>query len=223
MNDDNDTMSVVGRTEVIGCPQSQENQFEELRSNLHKVWELETEEEARKLTNSYYPAVRSNRQKRAETMLMDNLLQLDNGQYQTKLLWTSDKRPHNNYEAARKAFYEWERRLAGDIKLKEAFHTAMSNWIESSYLENTINDADCLQNFLTTFMVLKETGDSVKARLVVNGARKFKGECLNDFLEPGGNVMMDLSELLLRLRRFKYVVCCDLAQMFLNIKVTPED
>ena len=72
-------------------------------------------------------------------------------------------------------------------------------------------------------MVLKEHGEQLKARLVVNGARKFKGECLNDFLEPGGNMMLDLSELLLKMRRYKYVVCCDLKEMFLNIKVSPED
>ena len=35
--------------------------------------------------------------------------------------------------------------------------------------------------------------------------------------------MTDLSDLLLRLRRYKYVVCCDLANMFLNIKVAQED
>ena len=35
--------------------------------------------------------------------------------------------------------------------------------------------------------------------------------------------MNDLSDILLRLRRQKYVVCCDMQNMFLNIKVTPED
>ena len=99
----------------------------------------------------------------------------------------------------------------------------MANWIDSGYLENTDNIAGCPQNFLTTFMVLKEQGEHLKARLVVNGARKSKGDSLNDFLEPGGNVMLDLSELLLRLWRYKYVVCCDLANMFLNIKVSSAD
>ena len=62
-----------------------------------------------------------------------------------------------------------------------------------------------------------------KGRLIVNGARKFKGESLNCFLEASANVMNDLGELLLRIRRHKHVLCCDLANMFLNIKVSPED
>ena len=35
--------------------------------------------------------------------------------------------------------------------------------------------------------------------------------------------MNDLSELLLRIRRHRYVMCCDLQNMFFNIKVSPED
>ena len=84
---------------------------------MHCVWELESEEEVRKLTNSYYPPIRSTREKRAKAMLMDNLRQLDSSQYQTRLLWTTDRRPHNNYDEAKKAFLNWERRLAADTKI----------------------------------------------------------------------------------------------------------
>ena len=222
-NNFNKDSSVSGPLEVIGKETTREEEFEKLRGDLHRVWELETEEEIKKLTNSYSPAIRSARQKKAEAMLLDNLVQLNDGQYQTKLLWTSDRRPHNNYAEARRAFLDWERRLASDDRLRNAFHVAMANWIRSDYLENTENDAGSSQNFLTTFMVLKGEGDDTKARLVVNGARKFKGECLNDFLEPGSNMMSDLSDLLLRLRRHRYAVSCDLANMFLNIKVRVED
>ena len=58
---------------------------------------------------------------------------------------------------------------------------------------------------------------------MVNGARTFGGKSLNDYLETGPNLMNDLSDILLRLRRQKYVVCCDMQNMFLNIKVSPED
>ena len=219
----NQVNSVAGNLEVVGRTPATGEEFDELRRNLHRVWELETEEETRKLTNSYYPPIRSARDKRAEAMLTDNLHRLDNGQYQTRLLWSTDRRPHNNYDEAKRAFIHWERRLASDTRLRKAFHAAMDNWIQCQYLENIDNIADSSQNFLTTFMVLKGSGENTKARLVVNGARKFKGECLNDFLETGGNVMIDLTELLLKLRQAKYVVSCDLKDMFLNIKVSPED
>ena len=198
-------------------------EYQRLKTNLARVWELETTEEVARLTNSYYPAVRSERQKRAEAMIMDNLKRTSTGQYQTRLLWSTDRRPRNNYEEAKRAFLNWEKRLETDDNLKQTYHTTMSNWIINDFVENTENNSEEVQNFLTTFMVIKETDEPGKGRLVVNGARKFKNECLNDFLEPGGNMMTDLSELLLRIRRNKYVVCCDLQGMFLNIRVAPED
>ena len=222
MNNANTNQSCISdEPTIVGRENGDNDVVEELRKNLHRIWELETEDEVRKLMNRHYPSIWSTRQKQAETMLIDNLQQLETGQYQTRLLWSTDRRPHNNYVEAKKAFLNWERRLATDKKLHDAFHTAMANWINTDYLENTDNVPVSQQNFLTTFMVFKEQGDDTKARLVVNGARKFKGESLNDFLETGSNVMLDLSELLLRLRRCRHVVCCDLAEMFLNIKVTP--
>ena len=178
----------------------------------------------RRLTNSHCPAIKNECQKRAEAIIQGNLKQLHNGQYQTSLLWKTDRRPHNNYEAAKAAFLRFERSLEEDELVKKSFHYNMTNWIDSFYLENTVNDNTVTaQNFLTTFIVMKDGEPLEKGRLVVNGARKFKGESLNCFLEPGANVMNDLSELLLRIRRHKHVMCCDLAQMFLNIKVSPED
>ena len=165
----------------------------------------------------------SEKQKQAETSLREELKQLENGQYQARLLWKSASRPHNNYHEARRAFTQWEDRLRCDDDVREAFHLAMQRWIACNYLEKVENIVDTPQNFLTGFVVLKEGQPLEKGRLVVNGSRKFKGESLNDFLEPGPNVINDIGELLLRLRRHRYLVCCDLAQMFLNIRVDPQD
>ena len=155
------TSSISDEPRIAGRELTTEDREEDLRRNLHRVWELETEAEARKLTNSYYPPIRSAREKRTEAMLMDNLQQLEHGEYQTRLLWTTDRRPHNNYDEAKKAFFKWEQRLASDTKLHDAFHVAMANWIDSNYLENTDNLARSPQNFVTTFMVLKEQGEQV--------------------------------------------------------------
>ena len=54
-------------------------------------------------------------------------------------------------------------------------------------------------------MVLKDGQPIEKGRLVVNGARIFDGKCLNDYLEVGPNLMNDLSDILLFLRRQKWV------------------
>ena len=200
-----------------------ERDYEDLRRNMRRLWELETEEEMSCLKNKHYPAIRSGKQKQAEAMLLNNMKRVDQGKYQTRLLWKSEARPHNNYSAAKKAYLQWEERLKADQTTHDAYHYAMKQWIDCQYLEQVENIPNDSQNFLTGFMVLKEGQPVEKGRLVVNGARKFKGESLNDFLEPGENVINDIGDLLLKLRRYKYVVSCDLASMFLNIKVDPQD
>ena len=112
-----------------------------------------------------------------------------------------------------------------DPKLGEAFHWAIATWKDKDFIEKTtINTGERDdQYFLTCFMVLKEGQEIEKGRLVVNGARVFGGKCLNDYLEVGPNLMNDLTDILLLIRRGKWVVCCDMQNMFLNIKVSPRD
>ena len=102
---------------------------------------------------------------------------------------------------------------------------AIMGWKEKDFITKTMANIKEFdeQYFLTCFMILKDEQPLAKARLVVNGVRNFGGKCLNDYLEVGPNLMNDLSDILLFLRRQKWVVCCDMQNMFLNIKVTPKD
>ena len=165
----------------------------------------------------------SEKQKKAEEYLKEGMRQLPNGQYQTRLLWRNEGRPHNNYQAARRAYLQYESKLRLDPEVNNVYHLAMGRLLTCKYLEPAENTPEAPQNFLTGFMVFREGQPLEKGRFVVNGSRKFRGESLNDFLEPGPNVIHDISEVILRLRRSKYVVCCDLADMFLNIVVDERD
>ena len=82
--------------------------------------------------------------------------------------------------------------MAQDQDLNYAYHFAIKNWKNSDYLEEVENIPEAEQNFLTSFMVLKDGKPLEKGRLAVNGSRKFKGEALNDFLEPGANAISDI-------------------------------
>ena len=199
--------------------------YRELKNNMKRIWDLETEDEMRKLANTYYPAVRSQKQLEAEAALLRQLEQLPNNQYQTGLMWSGDHRPKSNWGEARRAFLAWEKRMENDAKLREAFHMAVRSWMEKDFIQKTNGNIseNNEQYFLTCFMVLKEDQPIEKGRLVVNGARVFGGKCLNDYLETGPNLMNDLADILLRIRRQKWVVCCDMQNMFLNIKVSPKD
>ena len=221
-----DTTSLAGNVkDKPGCDEECVQAYQELKNNMRRIWDLETEEEMHKLANTYYPAVRSQKQLEAEAALLRQLEQLPNNQYQTGLMWSGDHRPTSNWEAARRAFLVWEKRMENDEKLREAFHLAVRSWVEKDFIQKAQGNISEKneQYFLTCFMVLKEGQPIEKGRLVVNGARVFGGKCLNDYLETGPNLMNDLADILLRIRRQKWVMCCDMQNMFLNIKVSPKD
>ena len=223
MTDKNDLTGVVGFHK--DCEEECRQKYKDLKDNMKRVWDLESEAEIQKLANTYYPAVRSQKQLEAEAQILRKLVQLPSGQYQTDLMWTGHHRPASNWKEARIAYLNWENRLEKDLRLKEAFHLAVKTWKEKDFIYKTttnMKESD-EQYFLTCFMVLKDEQPIEKARLVVNGARNFGGKCLNDYLEIGPNLMNDLSDILLLLRRQKWVVCCNMQNMFLNIKVSPKD
>ncbi len=109
-----------------------------------------------------------------------------------------------------------------DPRLKQAFHHAISAWMQKGFIEKTMRNTleSDEQFFLTCFMVLKD-GQPLEKGRVVNGARVFGNKSLNDYLEVGPNLMNDLLDILLLIRKHQWVVCCDMQNMFLNIKVNP--
>ena len=72
-------------------------------------------------------------------------------------------------------------------------------------------------------MVVREDKSTTKYRLIVNGKFQFNGKCINDFLLSGPNVMNKLADVLIRFRYYKYVVTCDISNMFLRVKVPGKD
>ena len=128
---------VAGVVDEKKCEEQCKQEFWELKENMKRIWDLETEEEIRKLANTYYPGVRSQKQVEAEEQLLRKLIQLPSGQYQTGLMWSGDQRPISNKDKARKAFLNWEKKLEGDPKLREAFHFAINSWIEKCFIQRT--------------------------------------------------------------------------------------
>ena len=58
------------RLTIQHCTEECKRDYDQLKSNLRRVWELETDEEVNRLTNSHFPAIRSECQKQAEINLM---------------------------------------------------------------------------------------------------------------------------------------------------------
>ena len=62
-----------------------------------------------------------------------------------------------------------------------------------------------------------------KVRRVLNGAAKFQGQCLNNSLLTGPDLLRSSIHILIRFRQHKYAVSADIEGMFLRKGVLPKD
>lgn len=72
--------------------------------------------------------------------------------------------------------------------------------------------------------VLKEQSTTTKLRVVFNGSSNTSSRVsLNDILYPGPKIQIDLSDVLLWVRRHRFVFATDITKMFRQIRVHPAD
>lgn len=72
--------------------------------------------------------------------------------------------------------------------------------------------------------VLHQSGPTKKIRVVFNGSSKStNGTSLNDILHTGAKLQVDLINVLLFFRTFRYVFSTDIEKMYRQILVDPED
>ncbi|XP_046145649.1 uncharacterized protein LOC123988934 [Osmia bicornis bicornis] len=72
--------------------------------------------------------------------------------------------------------------------------------------------------------VLTSKGSQPKLRVVFNGSSATSsGTSLNDLMHTGAKLQLDISDVLLRFRRFRYVFTTDIVKMFRQVAVHPAD
>jgi hypothetical protein len=73
------------------------------------------------------------------------------------------------------------------------------------------------------FPILKEEKETTKIRPVFDGAAKFRGVCINEHIQTGPTVMNELVAVVHRFRQYYYAVTGDVKEMFLQVRVPPEE
>ncbi|XP_076284633.1 uncharacterized protein LOC143211095 [Lasioglossum baleicum] len=72
--------------------------------------------------------------------------------------------------------------------------------------------------------VLREAGESAKIRVVFNGSHSTRsGASLNDCLHTGPKLQVDLADVILRWRRFRFAFSADVEKMYRQIRVHNDD
>ena len=161
--------------------------------------------------------------RRALELLSETTKQLPEGSYESGLLWKTDAEAlPNNYAQAYNRLLGVEKKLDKNAALKEEYTRQLDHLVASGYAEKAPSNPTPGRTFyLPHFAVVHPT--KKKLRIVFDAAARFEGKCLNDALLPGPDLLQSLFGVLLRFRQRPVAVVADIKEMFLRIRVRPED
>jgi hypothetical protein len=197
----------------------------QLNQLIPKIWELEaiglgppTAQEKSKTCTSL--------EKKAEEKVMNSLIFKD-GHYEVSTPWKEDRPtlPENMRQVVRRQERMENSLKKKDPELYERCDEVFKAQVKKGYLKplGTVEDAPKDGFYIPVFPVRDENRQTTKVRMVLDCAAKFEGVSLNDAILPGPKLIKELVDVLLRFRRYQFAITGDISEMFLQIKLAPED
>jgi len=148
---------------------------------------------------------------------VESSMSLSDGQFCVGLPWKSD--PQNLpscKEIVLKRLNSLKKRMCRDETFHKNYSEEMQKYIDQGYLEISTNSDTLLRHYIPHHAVFHPRKGSI--RIVWDCALS-----LNDFLFEGPDLLNAIAEVLIRFRRFPYVVCSDIKKMYLSVKVPESD
>ena len=162
----------------------------------------------------------------ALTQLRNEYTICDNNKIQLPCLWQADlPRIAPNFDYAKKRLESLlHSKALSQGNLFEAYGDVFKSWEKDSIIHRIVLERPREEGYYWPhFPVCKPGRETTKIRPVFDGAARHQGVCINDFVLKGPMLMNDLSQVLLRFRRYKYAVQADISQMFLQVLLRPID
>lgn len=157
---------------------------------------------------------------------LENSVSYDGESYTVPIPWKNEcpKMPDNS-EMALKRLENTEKRLLKDPVVGKAYCDVIDQYLEKGY----ISKIDCpdgevnLQWYLPHFPVIRNDKDTTKVRVVFDASAKQAEISLNEFIHQGPKLQCDLFDVLLRFRKENVALVCDIAEMYMQIKLNSCD
>ncbi|KAL0822662.1 hypothetical protein ABMA28_004686 [Loxostege sticticalis] len=155
--------------------------------------------------------------------ILENSAQLVDGRWYVGLPWRDmDCQMPDSYPNALKRLKGIERKMSKDTGYASRYEERIQHLLENDFAEELkVNSATSKTWVLPHFGV--DNPNKKKLRLVFDAADRVDGYCLNDFLLTGPDLLLSLFGVMLRFRENKIAVTGDIKDMFLRVKVHPED
>ena len=145
--------------------------------------------------------------------------QIVNGRCEVGKLWRrSPQTLPNNRRIAEQSLRRLGRRLLADPKLLEQYQAFINKLLANNQADVPSEPLGFQPGFFLLHHPVLE-----KFRVVFNGASRYQGQCLNDFLDKGPEHTSSLLGVMLRFCKDKYAVSADIKGMFYNISIPESD
>lgn len=161
---------------------------------------------------------------KAEQLLANHTTRIGE-RWQTCLLWkSSDVDLPNNYQTALKRLENLERRMERNPEFADLYCRQIDHFIAQGYASPIQNaDQEAKRVWYLPHFGVTHPNKPGKVRVVFDAAAKTQGVSLNDKLLPGPDLLKSLHGVLMRFRQKPIAIVGDIKEMFLQIKIRPED
>nr|CAI5862640.1 unnamed protein product [Callosobruchus analis] len=189
-----------------------------LDQSIRKFWEIES------LPSKQFV---SQEEEKCEAFYRRTVTRDESGRFQVSLPFRHS-RPDlgDTYAKAHKCFLSLESKLLKNPDLYVQYADVMNNYIKNDYMSlvpQPRTDSRAV-NYLPHHCVVRPEKASTKVRIVFNAsAQGSKGISLNSTLLSGPKLQANINTILLKFRFHFIVLLSDISQMFLQIRVSPED
>lgn len=129
-----------------------------------------------------------------------------------------------SYDIAKKRFLALERKFENNAEFKKLYREFMHEYLSLGHMEKVENmNLDKISYYMPHHGVLKADSLSTKLRVVFDAsAPTTTGYSLNNLQYVGPTIQNGLFSILLRFRQHKYVICADIAKMYRQVLINPE-
>ena len=158
---------------------------------------------------------------------MSATMELKDDHIITKIPWTNGHSPNvtENRRMAESRLDSLERTLSRKPEVAKQYNEVLENHLAKGYIVKCSGSDQQHQDqwFLPHFPVIRQDKETTKVRVVFDAAATVNGKSLNSEMHAGPKLQKDLTQVLLRFCKEPVALEADIAEMFLQVKLHPDD
>jgi hypothetical protein len=187
-----------------------------LQNQVARFWEIE------QVTTTGPPRTRV--EAWCEEHFLKTYAREPNGKFVVRLPFKQNvSKLRGSKDIATKRFLQLERNLMKQPTLQSDYVKFMAEYLKLGHM-SPVTNIDAFRCYLPHHCVVKESSTTTKVRVVFDGSCKTNsGISLNETLLVGPTIQPDLVTILLRFRSHQYVLSADIAKMYRQVWVHPDD